>query len=285
MSKQQHGRLTIFQAAAVDDSRLGNAAFRVLAALGTYSDKDGWCYPTQATLASRLSITRQAVNKSLQQLSDLGYITIKPQFNQDGGKRANLYRLNLDRPAETMQPDVAPMQPEVDTHATPEVASHATYHVASHATSEVAYNVPLERPIETTHSKEQVKRAKRPPTPAPDDFPISVEMEEWADANCPEVDLPKETRRFLDSARSKGREYADWLAAWRGWMTNDFPKAMKRGRSARASPNGEPESKAQARERRTLEAIWGKQHGQADIQPEPIEARYSVVGRADPGAD
>lgn len=54
---------------------------------------------------------------------------------------------------------------------------------------------------------------------------------------------------------------------------------------ARASPNGERESTAQARERRTLEAIWGKQHGPADLQPEPIEARYRVIGRADPGAD
>jgi len=99
------------------------------------------------------------------------------------------------------------------------------------------------------------------------------------------------TDRIIDdtAARRQGRKWAEGYIEHPATYLNNrvWEDDIEPVRSvpARASPSGEPESKAQARERRTLEAIWGKQHGQADIQPEPIEARYRVVSRADPGAD
>ena len=45
--KQHSGRFAIVPARAIEDHRLGAAALRVLAALSTYSDKDGWCWPAQ----------------------------------------------------------------------------------------------------------------------------------------------------------------------------------------------------------------------------------------------
>jgi hypothetical protein len=119
------------------------------------------------------------------------------------------------------------------------------------------------------------RRAKRA-TPAPDAMPITVEMEEWAAANCPEVDLNRETRRFLDSARSKGREYADWSAAWRGWMTNDYPKALKGAKGARASPNGPAQNGFLA----SLERLASKDErdGPHDF-PDALDAPF-VVGPA-----
>jgi len=79
-------------------------------------------------------------------------------------------------------------------------------------------------------------RGKRANTPPPESFPLTIEMEEWADATCPDIDLEAETQRFLDSARSHGRSYADWRAAWRGWMTNDFPKVMKNKKQGGSAP-------------------------------------------------
>jgi hypothetical protein len=93
-------------------------------------------------------------------------------------------------------------------------------------------------------------------TPAPDTFPITDEMQAWADERCPDVDLIAETERFLNRARSKGETYKDWPAAWRNWMTS--PYAKNRNAPARAAPdfggNGYV-SREQAKFERSLEAL------------------------------
>lgn len=70
------------------------------------------------------------------------------------------------------------------------------------------------------------KRTKAKTT-IPDDFAITDEMRAWADEKAPGVDIDVETERFLDRNRREGSTYADWPAAWRYWMTTDYPKAMK----------------------------------------------------------
>jgi len=116
------GRFAITPARAVEDHRLGDAAYRLLACLGTYADKDGWCWPSMPTLADRLGITRQAVQRSIRQLAETGYIEVEPRRRPDGSQDRNRYRLLFDRAlfevrdktAENMgQPDVAGGQPDV----------------------------------------------------------------------------------------------------------------------------------------------------------------------------
>ena len=97
MTKQQSGRFAIVPARAVEDRRLGPAAFRVLASLGTFSDRDGWCWPSLTTLATQLSTRRQVVQRHVQELAKLGYIEIQRQRRPDGGSTANRYRLMFDR--------------------------------------------------------------------------------------------------------------------------------------------------------------------------------------------
>jgi hypothetical protein len=123
------GRFSITPALAVEDHRLGDAAYRVLACLGTYADRHGWCWPSTTTLARRLGITRQAVQRSLRQLADLGYIEVEHRHRPDGAQDRNRYRLLFDRAlfkvrnttvdnypesGDGMQRDVAaPPQPDV----------------------------------------------------------------------------------------------------------------------------------------------------------------------------
>jgi DNA-binding MarR family transcriptional regulator len=116
------GRFAITPARAVEDERLGDAAYRLLACLGTYADKDGWCWPSMPTLADRLGITRQAVQRSIRQLAEIGYIEVEPRHRSDGSQDRNRYRLLFDRAlfevrdktAEKVgQPDVAGGQPDV----------------------------------------------------------------------------------------------------------------------------------------------------------------------------
>ncbi len=68
------GRFSIIPARAIDDPRLGKAALLVLCALGTYSDRDGWSWPSSNTLANRLRVSRRHISNGLRQIEQLNYI-------------------------------------------------------------------------------------------------------------------------------------------------------------------------------------------------------------------
>lgn len=71
------GHMSIIPSRAIDDRRLSHAAMRVLGALGTYGDRNGWCYPSQVTIAKRLGVTSAAINQHIKTLAKLGYIEKK----------------------------------------------------------------------------------------------------------------------------------------------------------------------------------------------------------------
>lgn len=174
MSRAYSGRLSIFQACAIDDKRMGAAAFRVLACLGTYSDERGWCRPKQSTIGKRLGISRQAVQKQIRTLVELGYLEVHHRFDKDThAQRSSMYRLVLDYqledanrrlplPAvedddageEQVQPDVDTPQPEIAPGATLEVAPPATSRVAPRTTQ---LNDPLnEKPYAEMNAEERI---------------------------------------------------------------------------------------------------------------------------------
>ncbi len=74
---------------AVDDKRLGNAGFRVLAALCSYADKDGHCFPGLGTIGGRLGITRQAVQRQVRHLKSLGYVNVEKRARPNGSGTTN----------------------------------------------------------------------------------------------------------------------------------------------------------------------------------------------------
>ena len=91
-------RYSIFAARAVFDPHLTAIDVRVLAALGTYSDRQGWCFPAQSTLAERCNVARQSVVASIKRLAEFGYIQVTPQVTGKG-RQINLYRVLMDLPA------------------------------------------------------------------------------------------------------------------------------------------------------------------------------------------
>ena len=91
-------RYTIFQSRAVVDPNLTDRELRVLALLGTYSDRNGWCFPHQQTLADRLGTSRQLVNRSIKTLVALSYIEKRDRYRDDGGIAGCEYRIMLDGP-------------------------------------------------------------------------------------------------------------------------------------------------------------------------------------------
>lgn len=89
-------RYSLFAARAVFDPRLTATDVRVLAALGTYTNKQGWCNPKQATIAIRVGVSRTTVTASMKRLLETGYLEVAHQVIAGRGQTANNYRVILD---------------------------------------------------------------------------------------------------------------------------------------------------------------------------------------------
>lgn len=94
---QERTRWAIVPSIATHDLRLGHAAFRTLAVISGYSDKDGWSWPKVGEIADQLRVTRQAVQQHISQLESLGYIEVERRTWEHGGPRSSRYRLLFDR--------------------------------------------------------------------------------------------------------------------------------------------------------------------------------------------
>lgn len=97
--------------------------------------------------------------------------------------------------------------------------------------SHVAY--PSPNPIST--SLRSVDRArKRASRRCPDDWQPTPDQEAAIRAECPDVDLAAETRKFRDHEFARAR--SDWPATWRNWMRKaqtDAPRVNGHGRPSR----------------------------------------------------
>jgi DNA-binding transcriptional ArsR family regulator len=87
------GQFSRLPAAAVFDRNVTNGNLRVLAALATYADKEGWCYPALGTLAKGLGVSRQAIQNHMRRLRLAGYVEAQVRRRPTGGFGPNLYRL------------------------------------------------------------------------------------------------------------------------------------------------------------------------------------------------
>jgi len=140
-------RFAIIPTMALSDDRLSPRDITVLCVFGTYADKSGRCYPSLSNIAAQLGVSRQAIQKSLRTLCACGYVSKSARKTKTGGQTSNFYHIKMDYvpPSEhtrsTLQPEVAPPQPQVAPPATSEVAPPATSEVAP-----ITLNDPVERP-------------------------------------------------------------------------------------------------------------------------------------------
>lgn len=124
-------RFSVLPARAIDDARLSRTHLRCLAAICTYTDQNGWAWPSTSTIADKLSVSRQLVSRCLHDLKAWGFVQIRAQCSDNGGQTSNLYRVLFD-----VGEPVAPP-------ATSDVAPPATSDVAPPATSGGCTNAPL----------------------------------------------------------------------------------------------------------------------------------------------
>jgi hypothetical protein len=90
-------RLSITPADAIEDVIAGHmrdSDYRVLCALGTFTDRRGWTTPTrQSRLAARCGFGRQKVNEALTVLEWLGWVEVRRAERSD---KPAAYRVRLD---------------------------------------------------------------------------------------------------------------------------------------------------------------------------------------------
>lgn len=146
---------------------------KVLGCIASYAspDREGW--PKQQTIADRLKIARQSVNKSIKILVERGYVQATAQFRKDGGQRENRYRVLYDTPLDPLdivsgyEEDTPPAPPLSRPEDTPPVTSGATPPVTSKATA----------------NKDELDHKNKPPNPQRGDEIETVETafaEIWA---------------------------------------------------------------------------------------------------------
>ena len=85
--------ISLFPARAIDEGTLFPAAFKVLAALCTYVNKNDTCSPCLKEVGSRLKVSKQAISRQIKILSEKGYIVSTPQYREDGSRTGNLYKI------------------------------------------------------------------------------------------------------------------------------------------------------------------------------------------------
>lgn len=96
-------RYSIAPAAAMKDARLSLVGKALLALLGTYTDKNGWCHPKQGDLATSLGVSREYVSRTLRTLIQLGYVETRSFTASRRGRVALEYRVRTDLPDEIVQ--------------------------------------------------------------------------------------------------------------------------------------------------------------------------------------
>lgn len=103
-------RMCVTPAGALEDVIAGlmkDSDYRVLSALGTFTDRNGWTTPTrQIRFAERCGFGRQKVNEAMTVLEWLGWVEIRRAERSD---KPSAYRVRLD-PGEERQPGENPAQ-------------------------------------------------------------------------------------------------------------------------------------------------------------------------------
>ena len=89
-------RFSIIPYQATHDERLSDSEYRTLGVIAAYSDRDGYCYPSQATLAEKRGVSRKTIIGHVAKLCELGYVEKQARRRKDGGQTSNLMRVVID---------------------------------------------------------------------------------------------------------------------------------------------------------------------------------------------
>jgi len=210
----------------LDHPGLEADGFAVLAALATFADDSGQCWPSQSTLAAKLKRSRPTVNRIIQGLSDLGLVVIEHRRGRDGARLSCLYRLRFiplgtdgqeaDRRDTTVKDRPVPTADRDDsaTHIPCPPASQEQVQFKQIPDSHASGG-----PTETQAGTEAGVQT-RPQDVAEGWMPTADDLA-WARARHAEIDLGRHVEGFILRCRAHGYRYRDISSAWRAWLSQD----------------------------------------------------------------
>ncbi|KAA0574386.1 helix-turn-helix domain-containing protein [Azospirillum sp. B21] len=210
----------------LDHPDLDADGFAVLAALATFADETGVCWPSQSTLAAKLKRSRPTVNRILQRLDDIGLVGIEHRRGRDGARLSCRYRLRLDRDEET-------------------VAGTAVCPVREDDRDDSDTDAPCPAPSQEQLQSEQILDShapgvREPVRDVPADWMPTADDLAWAGSRFGTVDLGRHVEGFVLRCQAHGYRYRDISAAWRAWLAQDAAagKAPSRNAAIFADPAG-----------------------------------------------
>lgn len=101
-------RYSIIPARAVTDPTLEGWDLKVLCFLGTHTDKLGWCFLAQGTIAEKIGCGRSTVQRSLARLMEAGLVQTR-EFNGPRPHACHAYRVIMDHDDPQLDPPEYPV--------------------------------------------------------------------------------------------------------------------------------------------------------------------------------
>jgi len=217
-----NSRHCVIQTRWFDLPMFGVAEAATVAALDAFADKDGWCWPSQATLAEMLKRSPAWVRNAIAALEGMGIVEKVVRYDSGGNMLTCKYRVKHDSEFDdatdlTGQPATTPGQPVA--------------HPGQPATTN--------KTIEHITSNEVIKARKA--TRLDEAWQPSLELLDWAGREFSQVDTKTATDTFKDYwtaiAGTRGLK-ADWNATWRNWIRNQVNYGKRVGPSNSNRPSG-----------------------------------------------
>ncbi|NUB26853.1 helix-turn-helix domain-containing protein [Azospirillum brasilense] len=184
----------------------------VLAALATYANARGECWPSQATLATALKRSRSTVNRILGHLAESGVIARESRRSASGGRLSCLYRLRLV-PGDGAIP--AAGVEEVRTRTPPVQPPAKDVAPTDSPCAPVRQEQPESEQTPDSHA------SRGPAQAVPDGWMPDAEARAWAEHRFAGVDLDRHAEGFRLRCQAHGYRYRDAVAAWKAWLTQD----------------------------------------------------------------
>lgn len=196
----------------------------VLAALATYANVRGECWPSQATLAAALKRSRSTVNRILGHLAESGVIAMQPRRSASGGRLSCLYRLRLTPGDGPIAPGDSPIETESARREAVQPRDIAVASADSPRSPARQEQPDSEQTPDspTPHGPASAQTLAQAPAQAvPADWLPSAEDLTWARSRFTGIDLGQHVEGFLLRCQAHGYRYRDAGAAWRSWLAQD----------------------------------------------------------------
>ena len=168
------------------------------------NDETGDCFPSQTYLAKRSGLSRGHVNRIIKRLEAGNLVDIIPQYRDDGGRRSNRYRLNMNV-------------------------------TGGVRTDHIPGNVVTQDPVITGDSitvisKRNKKQGETRGKRLEEDWVLPDDDRAWTKKERPDLHIDTVAATFRDHWISVSGVRAlkrDWSATWRNWCRRE-PKVGER---------------------------------------------------------